>query len=171
MKTVFVFFVLSCLLARSVMGAYDPKAAVAWLRMMGCQNVTITNCPGNRLCTDAEFYARALAAGGAIDLNPNHPMQAPYVNYMGKYNLCLSEGLIKFLQDAKWAEKSSPKLADFTMGAIAFTQMWFPGMAYFAVAPKLCDSHTPITGTGVHCGMPCDFFIPRVLFHHPNRTA
>jgi hypothetical protein len=146
-------------------GLYDIQASIKWIAQQGCVNATITNCPGNRLCTDTEFYARALAAGGVVDLNPNDPLQAPYESYKG-YNLCLGQGFTDFLVFAGFTE-SAPSFS-LPAGSIAFTQAWFPpGMPIFALGDRLCDSHTPILADGPHCNMECSYFIPKALYLPP----
>jgi hypothetical protein len=163
--TVAVVFVLVCC---ALAMRYNASKAEAWVRGMGCSNATITNCPGNRLCTDAEFYARALAAGGAIDLNPNDLSQAPYVNYTG-YNLCSGAGLYDILPELGFEKhEGGPTAAVASAGSIVFTQMWYPGMPYFAFGADRCDSHTPIVAGGPHCNMNCSFFVPRVTFTPPQ---
>lgn len=153
--------------ARLGASRYNGTAAVAWVESMGCQNKSISACPGGRLCTDAEYYSRALAAGGVIRLDPNTPEQQPYLNYTGKYNLCLSTGLFEFLRvAAKWQRMHPSDPAAWTSpGAIGFTVPWYPGMPFFVFgAGRKCESHTPIVANGPHCAMNCSDFAPRMIF-------
>jgi hypothetical protein len=140
---------------------YDVERAMEWLHDQGCHNATINMCPGKRLCTDAEYYSRALAAGGVIALDPNSKNNIAYQNYSG-YNLCLSPGLISFLEDVGF--KGRHENTTFPIGSIAFTEMYPPGMPYFATGGDRCQSHTPIVANGPHCGMPCIYFIPRIVY-------
>jgi hypothetical protein len=148
--------------------AFDARKAAAWVTKMGCSNASFTNCPGNRPCTDAEFYARALAAGGAIKLNPNDLSQWPYINYTG-YNLCLGTGLYNILPTLGFT-RMTPSTS-YPVGAIVWTEMWYPGMPYFSFGDNVCDSHTPIVHGGPHCGMNCSFFNPRVAFAPPRNDS
>lgn len=167
MQTVFVISALA--LTTTVLAVsfeYNVQASIKWITQAGCTNSSITNCPGNRLCTDTEFYARALAAGGVIDLNPNDLQQAPYEDYKG-FNLCLGQGFTNFLVSAGFTE-SAPSFT-IPAGAIAFTQAWFPpGMPIFALGDRLCDSHTPILADGPHCNMDCSYFIPKAMYLPPQ---
>lgn len=155
--------------AGSAAPTYNVSAAMAFLNAQGCVNASITNCPGNRLCTDAEFYARALAAGGAIALDPNTPLQQPFVNYTFNgtgYNLCIGPGLISFLKAAGFtAQKPTQNIP---AGAIVFTRMWYPGMPFFSNGNGRCSSHTPIVAGGPHCNVSCAYFIPRVVYAFPS---
>jgi hypothetical protein len=153
------------LTAARLASAYNVSDAVKWISKMGCSNATITNCPGNRLCTDAEFYARALAAGGVIDLNPNDLSQVPYTNYKG-FNLCLGAQFVTFLQFAGFTQ-SAPGTR-FPPGSIILTKPWYPpGMPVFVLGDGLCDSHTPIIAGGPHCDMGCLYFVPEVVMLPP----
>lgn len=150
---------------------YDPAAAVKWIQTMGCQNATVTNCPGNRSCSNAEYISRALAAGGAIELDPNNASQVPFLNYEG-FNLCLNNGLESFLVTAGFEVQSSES-GNFPAGSVVFTQAWFPmpvPMLAFATESGRCDSHTPIVPNGPHCDMPCSYFIPRIAYFKSNAT-
>ena len=169
MRLLCMAFVVMATLAPNVHAAYDVNAAVKWITRMGCHNASITNCPGDRLCTDTEFYARALAAGGVIDLDPNTPLQQPYVDYHG-FNLCLGQGFTDFLIAAGFQE-SEPSFS-IPIGAIAFTQAWYPpGMPIFALGDRLCDSHTPIIANGPHCHMDCSYFIPKAMYLPPPAVS
>ena len=140
---------------------YNINTTMDWLAKQGCANASITNCPGNRLCTDAEFYSRALAAGGVIDLDPNSTSQVPFLNYSG-YNLCLGPDMIAFLEEVGFQALGNNHT--FPRGSIAFTQMYPPGMPFIADGHSRCTSHTPIVANGPHCEMPCPYFIPRIIY-------
>jgi hypothetical protein len=163
-----VTLVLVALLLSVASASYNVSKSLAWINAMGCVNATITNCPGGRLCTDTEFYARALAAGGVIDLNPNDPTQAPYESYEG-FNLCLGEGFTSFLTYAGFQKTNQVQAP---VGSILFTQAWYPpGMPVFALGNGTCDSHTPIIANGPHCNIKCAYFIPKVVFLPPAGMA
>ncbi len=148
-----VVFVLSCLLALAVpTAAYDVPQAMAWLGARGCRNATISNCPGNQLCTDAEFFARALAAGKVIALNPDSITQAGYNSYEG-YNLCLTNEFELFLTEhLGWIDV----FPSFPEGAIVVTHEW--SMPMIADGKGKCTSHTPVVARGPHCGVACPYF-------------
>ena len=158
-------FLLSVVALGAVALNYNIEATMEWIAESGCRNATITNCPGNRLCTDAEYYSRALAAGGLIKLDPNSTSQVPYLNYSG-YNLCLNPDLISFMEHIGFEPAANNHT--FPRGAIAFTQMYPPGMPFLAMGDGRCDSHTPIIANGPHCGMPCPYFIPRIVYVWPK---
>lgn len=149
--------------------AYNVAASLKWVSTMGCRNDSITNCPGGRLCTDAEFYARALAAGGVIDLDPNDPSQVPYTNYEG-FNLCLGEPFTDFL--LAYGFQQTDPMFDTPAGALVFTEAWYPpGMPIFSLGNGDCDAHTPIVSNGPHCQMSCRYFVPKVVLLPPPPPA
>lgn len=166
MSTSLAIIAVTLALSVSCLHAYNVTAAEKWLATMGCNNASITNCPGNRLCTDTEYYARALAAGGVINLDPNDPQQQPYTNYEG-FNLCLGQGFTNFLISAGF-QQTTP-MPNIPRGSIAFTQAWYPpGMPVFALGGGMCESHTPIINGGPHCDMECAYFVPKAVFLAPG---
>ena len=149
--------------------SFDADAALQWLNDQGCTRAKITNCPGNRPCTDAEFFARALAAGGAIDLDPNVQSQAPYSSYMNNtYNLCLSPGLINYLESVGFKTLPGSANATFPKGAVGFTTMYSPGAPFMALGGGYCSAHTPVVYGGVHCNVTCAYEIPRIAYVAPQ---
>jgi hypothetical protein len=160
-----VLFVLVLLASQPVAAVYNIAEAMAWLKSRGCRNATITNCPGNQLCTDAEFFARALAAGQVIRLDPNSHTQAGYNNYEG-YNLCLSNEFESFLTEhLGWSNIYSPQNAVFPEGAIVVTHEW--SMPMIADGHGRCSSHTPVVAHGPHCAVECPYFNVAAVYVPP----
>jgi hypothetical protein len=164
-----VLVILALFAATTVSAAkYDVQQAMAWIESRGCRNATISNCPGNRLCTDAEFFARALAAGKVIALNPDSDSQAGYNNYQG-YNLCLSNEFETFLsQELGWIDVYNAASPTFPQGAVVITHEWT--MPMMAVGNGRCTSHTPVVSGGPHCNVWCPYFNVMSVYTPPQGT-
>ena len=171
-KLIMNVFVLSAAIALLILAlpcpaqaAYNISLTMDWLNSRGCRNATITNCPGNQLCTDAEYFARALAAGKVIPLDPNTHTQAGYNDFDG-FNLCLSNEFEQFLTSKLgWTAVTD---GSFPEGAIVVTHEW--SMPMIAIGNGKCTSHTPVVAGGPHCGMPCPYFNVAAVYF-PSSSA
>ena len=157
---------------------YNVAATMTWLQQQGCVNSTSNpTCPGGYPCYDAEFTARALAAGSVVALDPNDPDSAPYQAYnaMGHvYDLTTQAGLQSFLQDLGWYTAQpagcTPTNPDacFPQGAIIMTQnSWQQPVPVIAMGNAICSCWSPLTTNGPHCGMGCAWFGGTELYFPP----
>lgn len=155
---------------------YNAAAAVQWIQNQGCDNSSITNCPGGRGCNDAEFIARALAAGGVIALDPNSQTGDGYSDYFFNnktYNLCETLYFETFLQDLGWTTPAACSAEDpnacYPQGAIGMTNNeWSQEMPIIALGGELCTSHTPTTTNGPHCAINCGEFVSTTVYFPPT---
>ena len=155
---------------------YDPTAAVAWLTQQGCDNSSIPNCPGGIPCTDAEWIARALAAGKAVTLDPNDQSSYDYQTYQAfgnTYNLSQTQDVQQLLQDMNWEppascdQRISPELC-YPHGSVLMAyDEWKYQMPVLAMGGLTCTSHSPTVANGGHCGLYCPGFNPIYSYFPP----
>eukprot|EP01062_Namystynia_karyoxenos_P073720 TRINITY_DN70541_c0_g1_i1.p2 TRINITY_DN70541_c0_g1~~TRINITY_DN70541_c0_g1_i1.p2 ORF type:complete len:283 (+),score=104.90 TRINITY_DN70541_c0_g1_i1:78-851(+) len=158
---------------------YDGAKALSWLGAMGCKDNVINDCPGGithaQGCTDAEFFARALAAGGAVNLTAGTVTdagspKAAYENYQfqgQKYDLCTYDGLIAFLTAAGFQKSASASLGALPPGAVA----WFDECPVGGQPTGKCRNpsvalgggkfrfYNPLPGLDANCAVSSDKFI------------
>ena len=135
-----------------------------WSTVMSCANATISNCPGNSPCTDAEYLARSLAFGGAIALKADAPAGCPgfgcyeMPTQPGKFfNLALTDGLVDWLEAAGFT-KSAASAEAAPQGAVLLVQGYkAPALA---LGGGRCSAHTPLVHGGPHCGVACSYLAP-----------
>jgi mannan endo-1,4-beta-mannosidase len=157
---------------------YNVAATMAWLNAQGCQNASSNpTCPGGNPCYDAEFTARALAAGSVVNLNPNDPNSAPYQTYSAMnnvYDLTTQDGLISFLRALGWympqppgCSSSNPN-ACFPQGSVIVSQnSWQQPIVLMSLGDAMCSCWSPLTTNGPHCDMDCGWFGGTELYSPP----
>ena len=178
-STPFALVLLFCLVgARGQSAVYNASAAVAWVTLQGCSNSSIPLCPGNQPCNDAEFFARALAAGGVVSCDPNSVANDCYSSYVASgnnetYDLTETIYFEAYVdQYLGWVtpatcSASNPN-ACYPLGALPMsTNQWNEPMPLMAVGNTLCTSHSPTTNNGPHCSIPCGEYVPSSVYFPP----
>jgi mannan endo-1,4-beta-mannosidase len=157
---------------------YDPTGAVAWLTAQGCTNASVPLCPGSVPCHDAEFVARALAAGGVVNCDPNAVSNDCFTAYVAYgtsdvYDLTETVYFVSYLQQyLQWVSPATCSAnnpdACYPVGAVPMSvNQWGEEMPIMAVGHVLCTSHSPTTNNGPHCSIPCQEYVPSAVYYPP----
>eukprot|EP00756_Hemistasia_phaeocysticola_P009382 Hpha_TRINITY_DN14869_c5_g6::TRINITY_DN14869_c5_g6_i1::g.169594::m.169594 len=167
---------------RSGSCSYDGEKAIKWLESQGCTDGAIPTCPGNRSasegCTGAEYYARALAAAGAVPgldsgdkSSPGSPSSAfDAYNLTGKgvFNLRTYTGLQDYQRAYGFAMDAGADLTTLPRGSFVWINECPTGKPITgdcvnpAVAVSTGDFmfFNPLAGIRVNCDVPAKEFAP-----------